>query len=98
MPGFAAIIKILARPGARADLAGALSDYIDDIEHEDGTTHYIRAEDPELLWLYESYAEDPALEHHLGSDAYRDMSRAINSLLAEPPQLTRLREVKSKGR
>jgi len=88
MGRFAAVVKMTTKPGHRDAAIAVVDRYMDTIESEEGTLAYILAADAadeNVLWLYEDYADDAALEAHLGAEAYAAMRDAAAEHMAELP-------------
>jgi quinol monooxygenase YgiN len=92
--------KIPAQAGKRDELAKGLQIALDAASGEPGTTYYILHEDPkdpDVLWMYELYEDQAALDAHQGSDAFKALGAAIGGLLAGRPELTFVTPVAGKG-
>jgi quinol monooxygenase YgiN len=100
MADIGVIAKITAQDGRRADLAAALQGALDAAEHEPGTLMYLLLEDrtdANVLWMYEMYQDQAALEAHMGSDAFKALGPAIGPFLAGRPELTFCTPLGGKG-
>jgi quinol monooxygenase YgiN len=100
MADIGVIAKITAQDGKRADLAGALQGALVAAEHEPGTIYYILLEDgadANVLWMYEMYENQAALESHMGSDAFKALGPAIGPFLAGRPELIFCKPIGGKG-
>lgn len=93
MSEIALIAKITARPGARADALAAFAPLLEQAEAEAGTTTYLvhlDADDDDVIWMYERYADADAHEAHRRSDVMKTAGRALGEHLAGPPEITRM--------
>jgi quinol monooxygenase YgiN len=100
MADIAVIAKITAQEGMRTELAGALQGALDAAENEPGTLYYLLLEDAvaaDVLWMYEMYTDQAALDSHMGSDAFKALGPAIKPFLAGRPELTFLKPIGGKG-
>jgi quinol monooxygenase YgiN len=100
MADIAVIAKLTAQPGKRADLAAALQGALDTAAGEPGTIYYILTEDAveaDLLWMFEMYTDQAALDSHMGSDAFKALGPAIGPFLGGRPELTFLKPIGGKG-
>lgn len=100
MADIGVIAKITAQDGKRADLAGALQGALDAAENEPGTLYYMLLEDASdanVLWMYEMYQDQAALESHMGSDAFKALGPAIGPFLAGRPELIFCKPIGGKG-
>ena len=100
MGRFAAFVKMTTKPGERAGAVDVFDRYMDTIESEEGTLAYVLATDAadeDVLWLYEEYADDSALEVHLGTEAYAAMRDEITPYMAAMPEMIVVDPVRTKG-
>lgn len=100
MADIGVIAKITAQEGKRADLAAGLQGALDAAEHEPGTLSYILLEDAtdaNVLWMYEMYEDQAALDAHMGSDAFKALGPAIGPFLAARPELIFCKPLGGKG-
>lgn len=100
MTQIAVVVRMKAADGQRDALAGALQTALNTAAGEPGTIYYVLHEDPadeQVLWMYEMYADQAALESHASSDAYKALGPAIRPFLAGRPELTFLKPIGGKG-
>lgn len=100
MSQIAVIAKIPAQPGKRDEVVAGLRAMLDHVETEDGTLTYVLhedAKDPDLLWMYEVYADRAAFDAHGSSDAMKALGGAIGAHLGGAPELIFLNPVGGKG-
>lgn len=94
------VAKITAQPGKRADVVAGMATMMDHVESEEGTLKYILLEDAtdaDVLWMYEEYRDQAALEAHGGSDVMKALGGAIGPFLAGRPELFFCTPVRGKG-
>lgn len=99
MATIALLAKITTQPGKRAEALAAFAPLLDQAEAEPGTLSYLLHEDadePDVLWMYETYTDDAALDAHRKSDVMRSAGKALGQLLTGPPELTYLTPVGGK--
>ena len=90
MSNIAVIAKITAQPGKRADVVAGMASMMDHVETEPGTLKYILTEDQaqeDVLWMYEEYTDQAALDSHGSSDAMKALGGSIGPFLAGRPEL-----------
>jgi quinol monooxygenase YgiN len=100
MPQLAIIAKIRSAPGKRAELATAFQEAFGHVENEPGTLTYILHEDTkdeDLLWFYETYTDQEALQAHGKSDWMKAMGPKLGPLMAGRAELTFLNPIGGKG-
>lgn len=100
MADIGVIAKITAQDGKRSDLAAALQGALDAAEQEPGTIYYILladGSDENVLWMYEMYENQAALDAHMGSDAFKALGPAIGPFLAARPELIFCTPIGGKG-
>ena len=100
MSQISVIAKIPAAPGKRDDLAAALQMALDTASGEAGTRYYILHtddNDADVLWMYEMYESQSALESHMGSEAFKALGPAITPFLGGRPELIFTKPIGGKG-
>ena len=101
MPSNVAVIaKIRSAPGKRAELAKEFEAAIDNVHNEPGTLTYIIHEDTkdeDLLWFYETYSDQAAMEAHGKSEWMKALGPKLGPLMAGRAELTFLKPVGGKG-
>ena len=93
-------VKIPTKPGKRDDLANALKTALDTARSESETTYYILHEDPkeaDVLWMYELYADQAALDAHMGTEAFKALGPVLGPFLAGAPEMKFLTPIDGKG-
>ena len=94
------IAKMVFQDGKRDEAIAGMGPMMEHVESESGTIEYHMlkdSKDDHVLWMYELYADQEAVEAHLGSDTMKALGPAIGGLLAAPPELTFLDPVSGKG-
>ena len=79
MSQVALIAKIPAAPGKRAELVAAFQQALDNVMDEPGTIRYILhedAKDADVLWFYELYTDQAALQSHSTSAAMKALGHS----------------------
>jgi quinol monooxygenase YgiN len=100
MSKIAVIAKIIAQPGKRADVVAGMAPMMDNVETEPGTLKYILTEDQkddDVLWMYEEYTDQAALDLHGSSDAMKALGGSIGPFLAGRPELYFTNTIRGKG-
>jgi quinol monooxygenase YgiN len=90
MSNVAAVAKLTSVPGKRDELAEALRQAVANTHGEPGTLIYILHADTkehDILWMYELYADQAALDAHMGSEGFKAIGPAIGGLLGAAPEL-----------
>ncbi|MEO5724124.1 MAG: putative quinol monooxygenase [Ilumatobacteraceae bacterium] len=92
--------KIPAQPGKRDELAKALQGALETAKGESGTLTYILHEDPkdpDALYFYELYADQAALDAHMGSDAFKALGPALAAFVGGRPEMKVIKPIGGKG-
>jgi quinol monooxygenase YgiN len=100
MSKIAVIAKITTQPGKRADVVAGMASMMDHVETEAGTLKYILTEDQsqdDVLWMYEEYTDQAALDSHGSSDAMKALGGSIGPFLAGRPELFFTNTIRGKG-
>jgi quinol monooxygenase YgiN len=100
MSKIAVIAKITAQSGKRADVVAGMAAMMDHVESEAGTLKYILTEDQsdaDVLWMYEEYTDQAALDSHGSSDAMKALGGSIGPFLAGRPELFFTNTIRGKG-
>lgn len=90
MSQVAAVAKLTSLPGQRDALAEALRSAVEHTEGEPGTLVYILhadAKQADVLWMYELYTDQAALESHMGTESFKALGGVIGPFLAARPEL-----------
>jgi autoinducer 2-degrading protein len=86
MPQVALLSRFKAKQGKAEELITAFRPVFEQVEREPGTLLYVlhrSADDPDLFWVSELYADDDAFAAHRGSDAMAAATPALGELIAE---------------
>jgi quinol monooxygenase YgiN len=100
MSQIAVIAKIPCQPGTRNEVVAGLQPMLQHVESEDGTLRYVLLEDSadaDVLWMYELYTDQAALDAHGSSEAMKALGGAIGAHLAGRPELTFATPLGGKG-
>lgn len=100
MSKVAVIAKIPTKPGQRDEFLAAFEQGIRNAEAEDGTLVYIAhadGADENLVWVYELYTDQAALDAHSGSEAFKALLPLIGPFIGGAPELVTARPVMGKG-
>ncbi|MFM8387810.1 MAG: putative quinol monooxygenase [Actinomycetota bacterium] len=94
------VAKITAAPGKRADLARELMKAQDHVSTEAGTIHYILNEDAtdeNVLWMWEMYTDQDALNSHMGAQWFKDWGPSLAPFMGGRPELIFVKPLGGKG-
>lgn len=86
-------VRLVCRPRARTAALDIVNRYMDDLASEPGTEMFTVSLDPgepDILWFYEWFTDDKALDAHRASPAFHTMMAALPAVLAAPPALVRV--------
>ncbi len=101
MSNIAIIAKLPCKPGTRSDVAAGMQAMLDHVENnEPGTLRYIMLEDSadaDVIWMFEEYTDQAALDAHSTSDAMKALIGAITPHMAGRPELTMTTVAGGKG-
>jgi quinol monooxygenase YgiN len=100
MSQIAVIAKIPCQPGSRDQVIAGLQPMLAHTETESGTLRYVLLQDSsdaDVLWMYELYEDQAALDAHLASDAMKSLGAAIGAHLAGRPELNFTTPLGGKG-
>ena len=101
MPKPAVIVKFTCAPGKRDAYVAAMAPMFEQTERESGAEIYVLnddAQDPDVLWMYEQYADDDAFQAHCSSEAVIAFVTTLDpDLLAAPPEMTMMTLRRAKG-
>jgi len=94
------VVKLTAAEGKRDEALSALGRLVAATEDEPGTVHYTmhtEADDPNVIWFYELYADQAAFEAHIGSTTMAEVMGSLGGLLDGPADMRQLTVVQAKG-
>jgi quinol monooxygenase YgiN len=86
-------VRLVCKPGRRTAALDITNRYIDGLADEPGTEAFIVAVDPnesDILWLYEWFTDDGALDAHRASEPFHAMMTELPAVLAGAPALIRV--------
>ena len=92
MSRIAQFAKFTAKPGSGPQVVAVLETALKSAREESGTQVYAihqQIDDPDVVWMYELYADGDAQAAHSGSDATAVLRSAVGDLLAEPLTVVR---------
>jgi quinol monooxygenase YgiN len=88
---FGALLQLTAVEGRRDELLRVLANYLRTLpEGEPGTTLFAVAADPNdeaIVWMWEEFADAPAVQAHFQHDFFRALQLELADLLTEPPAI-----------
>lgn len=85
------IAKITIQEGKTEEAIAAFQPILAAVEDEESTIRYILhtdAKDPNLLWFYEQYADQAAMDVHGTSDTMKAVGMALRGIAAARPEIT----------
>ena len=94
------VAKITIQEGKTEEAIAAFQPMLAAVEDEESTVRYILhtdASNPNLLWFYEQYVDQAALEAHGGSDTMKAVGMAMRGIAAARPEITVLEVVGGKN-
>ncbi len=94
------VAKITIQEGKSEEAIAAFQPLLAAVEDEAGTVRYILHTDPanpELLWFYEQYADQAALDAHGTSDTMKAVGMSLRTIAAGRPEITILNVVGGKN-
>ena len=79
-----------AQPGKLDELKAVFGPMFDQAAKEQGTLHYtlIDGDEPDVLYFWEHYADQSAMDTHMASDALSKIHQALGGLLADGAAVT----------
>ncbi len=87
MSEFGALLQLTAQDGKRDELMRVLTNYVNTLDGEPGTTLFAAAADPnddDLVWVWEEFADGSAVRDHFQHDFFRALQLELADLLASP--------------
>jgi quinol monooxygenase YgiN len=100
MSQIAYVVKLTAAEGKRDEALAILGKLVAATEDEPGTVQYVmhtEANDPQVIWFYELYADQAAFEAHIGSTTMAEVMGSLGGLLDGPADMRQLEIVQAKG-
>jgi len=79
-----------AKPGKRDELKAAFEDMFAQAATEEGTLFYtlVEGDEPETLFFWEHYRDQPAMDAHMSSDVLGELHGKLGDLLADGGAVT----------
>jgi quinol monooxygenase YgiN len=87
MNEFGALLQMTAHEGKRDELMRVLTNYVNTLDGEPGTSLFAAAADPndeDLIWVWEEFVDSAAIRDHFEHDFFRALQLELADLLAEP--------------
>jgi quinol monooxygenase YgiN len=100
MSQIAYVVKLTAAEGKRDEALATLGRLVDATADEPGTLQYVLHTDkaePDVIWFYELYADQPAFQTHIGSATMADVMGSLGGLLSGAADMRELEIVRRKG-
>jgi quinol monooxygenase YgiN len=91
-----ALLQMTAHEGMREELLRVLTNYLNTLDGEPGTTLVTFAADPNdenLVWAWEEFEDANAVQAHFEHDFFRALRLELADLLSEPVQIRPLAPV-----
>jgi quinol monooxygenase YgiN len=94
LPGRVGLMaRLPARNGGRPALLDAVNRFADELRTSPGTEAFVVSLDPndaDVVWLYEWFTDEAALEAHRTTDAFATFMQEMPDLLGSSPALMRI--------
>ena len=87
------LVRIPTQPGMRPAALDVLNRYVDDLDQEPGTEAFLVCIDPDdadVVWLYEWFRDEGALEAHRASELFVRLVEELPDLVGDSPGIMRL--------
>jgi len=94
------IAKLPAAEGKGAELAEAFKAAFTHVNAEAGTRYYVLhadASNADLLWVYELYENQEAMQAHMGAEWFAPFSKSLAPFMGGRPELFFLTPIAGKG-
>lgn len=94
------IAKLPAAEGKGAELAEAFKAAFEHVNAEAGTRYYVLhsdASNADLLWVYELYESQEAMQAHMGGEWFAPFSKSLAPFMGGRPELFFLTPIAGKG-
>ena len=95
-----AVVKLPAAPGKGKELAEAMKFALENVTSEEATRMYILHVDmanEDVLWMYELYDNQAAMDAHLGSDWFKELGAKVGGLVGGAPEFNMMTPLGGKG-
>jgi quinol monooxygenase YgiN len=86
-------IRLQGRQGSRPGVLDALHTYVDRLDEEPGTEGFVVGLDPaepDVVWLYEWFRDEQALEDHRQAPAFAELIASMPELVDGPAGMLRV--------
>ena len=93
-------VKLETRPGMRDEAIAVIQEALDAVKGEEGTLLYLLNADPNdenVLYFYEAYANQDALNAHVGAPWFAAFGPKLGPVLAARPAMSFLTPLGGKG-
>ncbi|MFM2234374.1 MAG: hypothetical protein RL296_33 [Actinomycetota bacterium] len=100
MSKVAVAVKLRIKAGQRDAFTEAVKPGLATAQSEPGTQTYIfhhDAVDADVVWFYELYANQDAMNAHMGSDAFKAFSESLAEFVDGAPEFSFLTPIGGKG-
>lgn len=79
-----------AQPGKRDELKAVFAPMFEQAATELGTLHYtlVEGDEPDVLYFWEHYSDQSAMDSHLASEALAKIHQALSGLLVDGAAVT----------
>jgi quinol monooxygenase YgiN len=87
------MVRLPAKPGGRPALLDAVHRFADQLRGTPGTEAFVVSIDPsdeDVVWLYEWFVDETALEAHRTTDSFHELMTEMPELLGSSPALMRI--------
>ena len=87
------LVRIPVQRGMRPAALDVLHRYVDDLDQEPGTEAFLVCIDPSdehVVWLYEWFRDEDALEHHREAPLFARLMGELPDLVSDGPGIMRL--------
>jgi quinol monooxygenase YgiN len=93
-------VKLRIKEGQRDAMTEVVKPGLETAKAEEGTLTYIfhhDALDADVVWFYELYANQDAMNAHMGSDAFKAFSKSLGEFVDGAPEFNLLTPIGGKG-
>ncbi|MFM7124690.1 MAG: putative quinol monooxygenase [Actinomycetes bacterium] len=100
MSKVAVVVKLRIKPGQRDAFTEVFQPGLATAQSESETLTYILHHDvvdADVVWIYEVYASQDAMNAHLGSDAFKALSKSLADFVVGAPEFNLVMPIGGKG-
>ena len=93
-------VKLETKPGMRDEAVAVIQEALDAVKGEEGTLLYLLNADPadeNVLYFYEAYASQDALNAHVGAPWFAQFDPKLGPVLAARPNMSFITPLGGKG-